>query len=513
MTNTTHNLESLQALASSERATLSPYQNILWNGGIGFFTGRGYSQRRRTQLLSGAQVQYLIERAPETLLPILVELVPEVGYAVNQFISLCCDPDTARLQVMKQDADGDEEEDPDATKRLNEIWAEQTQETGDFHAALSQNFLMMLLSGMSAAEVVLPTRESMQCFPVNTFTLELVRQADMTLKLFQKQGLGQAYTGIASPANLVELPTERVSYATLTKVPGMVYPIAPFGSVVSEVLAVMAFMRDLSMAVHKTGFPRTDYAVDTTAVSNYAREKLHITDPDKVNKFVQSVRDQVLEQHRKSQADDAVVHGSEVAAQILSSATFPPIREIYETLAYRLCIALKIPPSIMGMMGTGRTEGWSALQWELFARQITSYVRCAAQPLLFASQKFIQNAGLEGRAGLSITTPHGLVRLQNAQAKQIEIDNAIRLRNEGLSSQDSIAMELTGSAPVAGEPVYPQGTTRIGGGGTGTSTVPPSATPAEVARYEAMYKLFREGGAKLEAYLESIDWGLEREGE
>jgi hypothetical protein len=482
----------------------------LFNGGLGFFTGRGYSQRRRTQLLTGAQVQYLIERSPETLIPILVEMVPEVGYAVNQFISLCCDPETVRLRVLEQDADGNEEENPDATKALKAVWEQQPAETGNFHEALTQNFLMMLLSGMSAAEAVLPDRESMQCFPVNTYTLELIRQPDQSLKLFQKQGLGQAYTGIASPANLVELPSDRVSYATLYKVPGMVYPIAPFGPVVSEVLAVMAFMRDLSMAVHKTGFPKTDYEIDTTAVLDYARQKLGMTDPKALTTYLQTVQAQVLEQHRKSMSDDAVVHGSETKATILGALAFPPIKEIYDTLAYRLAIALKIAPSIMGMMGTGRTEGWSGLQWELFARQITAYLRCALKPQLFASQKYLQNAGIPGRADVAITPPHGLVRLQNAQARQIEIDNSIRLRNEGLSSQDSIAMELTGSAPVSEEPVYPQGTTRIGGGGTTAPAAPDAPiTAAQVTHYAAMVEMFKRGGAQLEAYLQS----LESEGE
>ena len=85
-------------------------------------------------------------------------------------------------------------------------------------------------------------------------------------------------------------------------------------------------------------------------------------------------------------------------------------------------------------------------------------VQKAARPIVRCAQLHLQLLGMPYKAVAEFEPIRSIQRKQDADAEKLEIENAARKRDEGFQSQDTSAMEITGSAPVAPGPIYRYGT-------------------------------------------------------
>ena len=446
-----------QSLASGRgRISQGAGQMLFGKGGLGYIARRGvdFGTSVDTQSLEG--VARLAVQQPLVLLSLLPDLVPEVGSALWNMTYLGAGPGSVRIKAMTVTSDGGSEEAPEGTAAIVDLWEHNSVEAGGMEDAMAQNLQMLLFSGMAAAEAVPDARGKgvRSVYPVNTLTLRFRRDDDGELRLYQQQianpnGMGifsAGFGGLFTP-----MPMNRFFYSRMTALPDEPYGRAPFGPALTITLECLAFWRDVMLAFHRIGAPKWDIGFDFENWAALARDVVGLSDPEDINEYVQARFQDAVAFFNDLGPDDVFFHdkGSVVNA-VGSGDSWPDLSAIWSMLRLRLVQALKQLPTLMGIV-EGSTETWSRVEWDIYTESLKAIVQRAAEPLRAASSLHLRLLGMPYKAEIEINELKSITRLMDAQAQMQEIENEARVRDEGWQSQDTAAMNVTGSAPV-GEP-------------------------------------------------------------
>ncbi len=429
---------------------------LFGKGGLGYIARRGvdFGTSVDTQSLEG--VARLAVQQPLVLLSLLPDLVPEVGSALWNMTYLGAGPGSVRIKAMTVTSDGGSEEAPEGTAAIVDLWEHNSVEAGGMEDAMAQNLQMLLFSGMAAAEAVPDARGKgvRSVYPVNTLTLRFRRDDDGELRLYQQQianpnGMGifsAGFGGLFTP-----MPMNRFFYSRMTALPDEPYGRAPFGPALTITLECLAFWRDVMLAFHRIGAPKWDIGFDFENWAALARDVVGLSDPEDINEYVQARFQDAVAFFNDLGPDDVFFHdkGSVVNA-VGSGDSWPDLSAIWSMLRLRLVQALKQLPTLMGIV-EGSTETWSRVEWDIYTESLKAIVQRAAEPLRAASSLHLRLLGMPYKAEIEINELKSITRLMDAQAQMQEIENEARVRDEGWQSQDTAAMNVTGSAPV-GEP-------------------------------------------------------------
>lgn len=436
------------------RVSQSAGQVLLGRGGLGYIARRGIDAGTSLALLTLDGVSRMATMQPLTMLSLLPDIVPEVGLAAWNGLRLGCGPEVVRLKAMTVQDGGKGEEDPAGTAAIDALFASLPDEVGDFPSALARNFLMTMFSGMAAVEAVPgPSGTGLkELWPVNSLTLRFKREDDGSLGLYQRQtadpnglasyaaGMGGVYT---------PMPMDRFFWASLDGFPDDPYGRAPFAPAINEVLICLAYIRDLTLAVHRIGAPRWDVGFDFEMWATLARDVIGLTDPAEIDEWVQAKFAESVQFFNDLKADDAFFHDLKTTVNAVGAGDgWPDVTGIWELLRLRLVQALKQMPTLMGVH-VGSTETYSGVEWQIYAKGLEAIVAKAAWPLVKAAQLHLQLLGMPLRVEAEFSPIRANQRMSDAQAEQLEIANAARKRDEGWTTQDEAAMAITGTAAVA----------------------------------------------------------------
>ncbi len=441
--------------AANNRVSQGAGQLINSKGGLGYIARRGvdFGSSMAVQTMEG--LARLSMQQPLVLLSLLPDVVPEVSMALWNMAHLGCGKERVRLKATLPTANGGNEEDPAATALINELWENNPQEVGGFRDALEQNLQMLCFSGMAACEAVPSGRGKglAAIYPVNTLTLRYKRETDGELTLYQQQiananGLALYSGGMGGV--FVPMPMNRFFYARLSALPDEPYGRAPFGVALTPVMEALAFWRDLLLAWHRVGTPKWDIGFDFEMWSALAKDIVGLTDPVEIQEYVQNRYNDAIQFYSDLNADDAFFHDikSTVNAVGAGAGEWPDIEGLWNMLRSRLIQALKQLPTLMGIV-EGSTETWSTVEWDIYTAGLQNMVEKAAAPLVGACQLHLRLLGMPHVAECDFAPAASITRLRDAQSMEIEISNHARMRDEGWESQETAAMEITGSAPVA----------------------------------------------------------------
>lgn len=465
--------------AASGRISQGAGQVLLGKGGLGYIARRGVDFGTSIALQSVEGVARMATQQPLELLSLLVDFMPEVSLAVWNGTFLGCGPDSVRIKAMTAIPGGGSEEAPEGTAAIAELWSHNSKEVGDLIDALGQNYQMLLFSGMCAAEAVPgPRNKGVQSvFPINTLTLRFKRDDDGDLRLYQRQtanpnGLGLYSAGFGGYFN--PMPMNRVFYNRLPALPDEPYGRAPFGAALTVVIECIAFMRDVMLAFHRVGTPKWDVGFDYEMWGNIAKTVVGLTDPQEINQYIQDRQQDAITFYNSLNPDDVFFHDKETKVNAVGSGdSWPDLTAIWNILLRRLVQAVKQVPTLMGVVD-GSTETWSRVQWDIYGTSLKALVSKALSPLVDASQLHLRLLGMPFTAEAEIQPVKSITRMIDAQTEAIEIQNEATKRDEGWETQETAAMKMTGSAPVA-EPrswMEPQQPQQPGQRGNQDSTLP-----------------------------------------
>lgn len=432
-------------------------QILFGKGGLGYIARRGVDLGTSIAVQNLEGLARMAIQQPLELISLLPDVVPEVGLAVWNAVRLGCAPGVVRIKAMTVDANGGSEEEPAGTAAIHELFESLPDEVGGFDDCLSRNFQMVMFSGMCAVEAVPGPAGSgiAEIWPVNSLTLRFRREDDGSLALYQRQtadpqGIGIFTTGMGGVYE--PMPMKRFFYATLDGFPDDPYGRAPFGPVLTPVLECLAFMRDLTLAFHRIGMPKIDVGLDYEGWARTARDVVGIMDAGDIDNWVMQKQQEVIDMFTRLEPDDVFFHAvTDKVNAVGSGDKMPDVPGLWSLLRLRLIQALKQMPTLMGVV-EGSTETWSNVDWQIYARGLESIAMKAASPLVRCANLHLRLLGMPLKAQIEIQPIRANQRLTDAQAEALEISNEARKRDEGWISQETAAMSITDSGPVAAAP-------------------------------------------------------------
>lgn len=442
---------------TERRISQSPAMQLYGRGGFGILPRRGVDGATTLATTSVEGVMRLASSSPLELLSCIPDIVPEVGLAVWNCRTLGTSPESFRIYGGSKDTGNKVTEVPEATAILDTLFLAQPDEVGDQFDMAGDQLEMLLFSGMDALEAV-PGKAGTgleAIYPCNTLTLRFDRDDRNKLILAQKQ-LGIAASTQKSKNGYVPMPMDRFFWGKMGGIPDDPYGRVPMAPVVNEALLSLSFMRDLSRAVHRIGYPFYDVGLDEEAIGQYARETMEMTNEDDIAEYVDKKYEEAMQAFNDRDVDDAYFHSIRAIVQANGAGDkFANFGEIWQIFRSRLIMALKHNPALMGIV-EGSTETWSVVQWDIFVRSLRTLVAKALKPILKACNLHFQLLGMPYFADVEYAPLPSIDALDKAAAREKEIGNEVRLRDEGLQSQEETAMTLTGNAPVADGPVREQ---------------------------------------------------------
>lgn len=439
-----------------DRKSSPPWLNPSILNGFGFVPRRGAGEYStdNANLRSLDQILVLAKVNPLQVLCMLPDVMPEVGKAVWNGLRLGCGQNSVRLKAMKPSKNGmDVMEAPDGTEAIKELWRNLPAEVGSLEGALTQNFLMVMFSGMCAVEAVPGARNKgiAEVWPIDTLTLRFKRNVDTKhVDLWQRLRVWGYHKDLDAKAwgGYIPLPMDRVFWKSMDGFPDDPYGRAPMAPALNVVLDMIAFMKDLLLAWHRVGTPRWDVGFDYEMHARIAREQMGLTDKQQIEKYIEDEFNYTVELFNSLEADDTFFHDikSEVKANG-SGGAWPNIDQVYNILRWRMIMALKEMPTLMGVV-EGNTETWSSVDWQIYAKGLEAEVAVAADPLVRASQLHLQLLGMPYIVEATYEPVRANQRMVDAQSEQLETQNEAYKRDQGWQTQDEASIAITGSAAV-----------------------------------------------------------------
>ncbi len=425
--------------------------------GFGFIPRRGAGEwsTDQTALRSIDYILILAKTQPLRVLTMLPDIMPEVGKAVWNGMRLGCGKNSVRLKAMTPDPTGRKiQEAPDGTEAIKTLFESQPKEVGMFEDLLGQNFLMTQFSGMCAVEAVPGPRNTgvKEIWPIDVLTTRFRRdEATKQVHLWQrvrvysvlpKTELKELYNGY------VPLPMERTFYASLDSFPTDPYGRAPMAPLLLPVIEYTAFLKDLLLAWHRVGTPKWDIGFDYEMHAKIAREQIGLSDRAEIQEYVQTEFARAVDLFNGLNADDALFHDiKSVVSTKGSGGAWPNVKDIYDILRWRIVMAAKEMPTLMGIV-EGNTETWSSVDWQIYAKGLETLVSKAARPLIEAAQLHLQLLGMPYVVHAEFEPVRANQRMVDAQSEQIEIDNELHKVWAGWQTNDEASMRITGSASI-----------------------------------------------------------------
>jgi hypothetical protein len=407
-----------------------------------------------THMLSIENLVALAAYEPARATMLLADTIPEVSKSVWNALRLGCGKGAVTYRAMKKGRNGiSQEEAPEGTEALKQLYSTLPKEVGTFTDALAQNFLMTDFTGMCAVEGVPGPRGKglSELWPLDTLTLKFRRnKADRRLYLWQKvQSSRDIPQGRPIYNGYQQLPPDRVFWSSLDGFPDNPYGRAPKAGILMPVFEIMAYMKDLLLAWHRVGTPKWDIGFDYEMWAIIAREQLGLADKNEITAFIEAQFLRAVEIFEQLNADDAFFHDIKSKVGVNGSGgAWPNINDIWNLLRWRLMMALHEMPTMMGVV-EGSTETWSSVDWQVYAKGMEVGVVKAATPILDAGQLHLQLMGMPYIIEAEYAPIRANQRMVDAQSEQLEIENEIKKELAGYQTHDEGSIRITGTVAVA----------------------------------------------------------------
>lgn len=279
--------------------------------------------------------------------------------------------------------------------------------------------------GAAALEIV-PTasRESIQdIVPVDVWTVRFRRE----------KGKLQAYQ--LHDGELIPLPMERFIYVGLDKDGTNPYGRSMLRSIPFLVKIQQRLVEDMAKATHNAGWPKlhVTYAPD---------ERLRGESPEAYTSRIDSTFDNLKQTLDGIETDQNLVTYDNVAVNLVQGHQQSQIfYDNHKAVEEQVITGTHLMPILLGR-NYGTTETYGTAQFEIINRQVEGINRSVKRILerIYAAELALMWGS--ARAKVRMRQNRTVDVLREAQARAREIDNAVKLRDEGYLDQAASAALL-----------------------------------------------------------------------
>lgn len=400
-----------------------------------------------TWRLESLDTDSLTKASPSQLLEYLANLSPEISKGLWDYMRLL-NPGWD-FQVFTPGT-----ETPSARGKaiIDALIARMVREHGSMDVVFARMHIGAYMRGAYFAELVLDEagREALDIATPDPASVRFrVAAADDKKKYFQ---IGQW-----QDAQFVPLDGyETVAYTPVDAMPGNPYGRPLVAPAMFSALFLIGLLHDLRRVISQQGWPRIEIVVDTAKILESIPVENQPSTPEDTDSVIQQAIDSISRAYSALEPDDAWVHSdeAEIKGPVGVTATnFQGIGSVIEVIERMLVRALKTMPLMLGMTD-GVSEANANRQWEIMVSGIKSLQHLAESII----GRFFEYACRVQGVPVTVQFEFAEIRAAEAQRDALtrsqEIDNEVKLRNEGFIDQDEASQNLVGHPPAEDGPIY-----------------------------------------------------------
>lgn len=392
---------------------------------------------------------YLLEtKSPESVLEDLVDISPEVGRALWDFLRMV-NPGW----VYKVFHIGTENEYPEAKKIVAEFLTRLEDKHGSFDVVLNRMFIGSWLRGAFFAEIVLDKKGRV---PVDIVTPD---PATVRFKAVEDKDLGRSWmlTQDDLKGDVIELNYPTVRYIPIDPLPGQPYGRPMCSPAVFTSLFLLGLLYDLRRVIAQQGYPRMDLVVKVKDIFDGLppdiAEEIE-ADFDTYTEWLESVTHQVENAYSSLEPDDAYIHSDSIVVNRpigIDSSSLSAVGGLIAALE-RMCVrALKTMPLLMGIDGGGG-EGPANRQWEIHVAGIKALQHLAESLIEYLFEQGLRAGGIQAKITWRFSELRVAELLRDEQVMQIRLKNAQTAYELGYMSHEQASLHAVGHTPATPKP-------------------------------------------------------------
>ena len=287
-------------------------------------------------------------------------------------------------------------------------------------------------------------------------------------------------------AKLVRLDEPTFQYVPIDPMPDSPYGRSPAMPSLFPALFLLGLLHDLRRVVQQQGYPRLDLEVVSEALQKLMPPQIRV-DPQKSIDWVKAAVDQVREEYKKLDPDDAFVHVDAVKVNrpvgTLDTNSLGAVDGMIKSLERLLVRALKTMPLLMGLVD-GQSADQANRQWEVHAAGVKSLQHLNESMLESQLELALEAQGIAADVDVKFAEIRAAEMLRDAQTEEKRIENASKKKSLGWVSDEEASVEVTGHEPTGEPDPLPDQLGDGGVGDTGTATEDgetPARPPADEA--------------------------------
>ena len=284
--------------------------------------------------------------------------------------------------------------------------------------------------GAAAMEVVLsPSRESIHdIIPIDVWTVRFRRE----------QGRLQAYQ--LHEGREIKLPMDRFIYIGLDRDGTNPYGRSMLRSIPFVVKIQHCLLEDMAKATHNMGWPRLH-------VQYRPPERQRGESPEAYTQRTEANFNKLRESLNGLAADQNLVTYDDVSIELIQGNSRSQIfYDNHKAVEEQVITAMHLMPILMGR-NYGTTETYGTAQYEIVNRQVQTVNRSVKRILERLYNFELALMWGEATAKVHMRTNRTTDILKEATARTHEIDNALKLRDQGLIDPTQTATMLNLNAP------------------------------------------------------------------
>ncbi len=279
--------------------------------------------------------------------------------------------------------------------------------------------------GAAALEIVLtPSRESIHdVVPVDVWTLRFRRE----------NGRLQAYQLQAGEA--VKLPMERFIYFGMDRDGTNPYGRSMLRSIPFLVKIQQRLIEDMAKATHNAGWPKLH-------VSYKPDERQRGESPEAYKERIDGTFDELRDTLSGIEADQNLVTYDNVEVKLVQGSLQSQIfYENHKAIEEQVITGMHLMPILLGR-NYGTTETYGTAQFEIINRHVEAVNRQVKRILERLYNFELALMWGQARAKVNMRSNRTVDVMREATARGKEIENALKLREAGLITQDQVAEML-----------------------------------------------------------------------